>query len=52
VTLPDDLDLTGVEGIRRMFGEGPADPGKEIDLPGYGYSWLRLVDEHVTTAII
>jgi maltose alpha-D-glucosyltransferase / alpha-amylase len=52
VSLPDDLDLTGVEGIRRMFGEGPADSGKEIDLPGYGYSWLRLVDEHVTTAII
>lgn len=52
VSLPDDLDLAGVEGIRRMFGEGPADPGKEIDLPGYGYSWLRLVDEHVTTAII
>jgi maltose alpha-D-glucosyltransferase/alpha-amylase len=52
VTLPDDLDLTGVEAIRQMFGDGTADPGKEIELAGYGYSWLRLVDEHVTTAII
>ena len=52
VSLPDDLDLTGVEGIRPMFGEVPAEPGKQIDLPGYGYTWLRLVDEHVTTAII
>jgi maltose alpha-D-glucosyltransferase/alpha-amylase len=50
--LPDDLDLTGVEEIRRMFGDGTADHGKEIDLAGYGYSWLRLVDEHVTTAIV
>jgi maltose alpha-D-glucosyltransferase / alpha-amylase len=52
VRLPDDLDLTGVEEIRRMFGDGTADHGKEIDLAGYGYSWLRLVDEHVTTAIV
>jgi maltose alpha-D-glucosyltransferase/alpha-amylase len=52
VRLPDDLDLAEVEEIRQMFGDGPVDPGGEIELAGYGYSWLRLVDEHVTTAII
>jgi hypothetical protein len=51
VTLPDDLDLTGVEEIRQMFGDGPAEAGTEIELAGYGYRWLRLLDEHVTTAI-
>jgi maltose alpha-D-glucosyltransferase/alpha-amylase len=52
VTLPEDLDLTGVEEIRLMFGEGPAEAGMETELAGYGYRWLRLLDEHATTAIV
>jgi maltose alpha-D-glucosyltransferase/alpha-amylase len=52
VTLPDDLDLAGVEEIRQMFGEGPAEAGTEMELGGYGYRWLRLLDGHVTTAIV
>jgi hypothetical protein len=50
--LPADLDLDGVEEIRQMFGDGPVDPRDEIELAGYGYSWLRLLDDHATTAII
>ncbi|MEV5751618.1 alpha-amylase family protein [Actinoallomurus sp. NPDC052308] len=53
VRLPDDLDLTGVEQIRQMFGDAPAtELGREIELAGYGYRWLRLIDDEVTTAII
>jgi maltose alpha-D-glucosyltransferase/alpha-amylase len=52
VTLPDDLDLTGIEQIRQMFGDAPDRQGRKIELAGYGYSWLRLIDEHVTTAIV
>ncbi|GAA0321353.1 alpha-amylase family protein [Actinoallomurus spadix] len=53
VKLPDDLDLTGVERIRQMFGDAPAtDLGREIELAGYGYRWLRLIDDEATTAII
>jgi maltose alpha-D-glucosyltransferase/alpha-amylase len=53
VKLPDDLDLTGVEHIRQMLGDAPAtDLGREIELAGYGYRWLRLIDDEATTAII
>ncbi|GAA4614999.1 alpha-amylase family protein [Actinoallomurus liliacearum] len=53
VRLPDDLDLTGVEQIRQMFGDAPAaELGREIELAGYGYRWLRLIDDEATTAII
>jgi maltose alpha-D-glucosyltransferase/alpha-amylase len=52
VRLPDDLGLADVEEIHQMFGDSPADPGAEIELAGYGYSWLRLVDEQATTAAI
>ncbi|MFL6056971.1 MAG: alpha-amylase family protein [Actinoallomurus sp.] len=52
VRLPDDLDLGGVEQIRQMFGDAPAtEHGREIELAGYGYCWLRLIDEQATTAI-
>jgi maltose alpha-D-glucosyltransferase / alpha-amylase len=53
VRLPDDLDLTGVERIRQMFGDTPAtELGRDIELAGYGYRWLRLIDDQATTAII
>jgi maltose alpha-D-glucosyltransferase/alpha-amylase len=52
VTLPDGLDLSGVEEIRQIFGEGQAEAGTEMELAGYGYRWLRLLDEHLTTAIV
>jgi maltose alpha-D-glucosyltransferase/alpha-amylase len=53
VRMPDDLDLGGVEQIRQMFGDAPAtEHGRDIELAGYGYRWLRLIDEHATTAII
>ncbi|MCO5997204.1 alpha-amylase family protein [Actinoallomurus rhizosphaericola] len=53
VKLPDDLDLSGVEQIRQIFGDAPAiELGREIELAGYGYRWLRLIDDEVTTAII
>ncbi|MCO5967570.1 alpha-amylase family protein [Actinoallomurus soli] len=53
VKLPDDLDLTGVEQVRQIFGDAPANElGREIELAGYGYRWLRLIDDEATTAII
>ncbi|MDN3353707.1 alpha-amylase family protein [Actinomadura sp. DC4] len=52
VRLPADLDLDGVDEIRQMFGDGPAEDGADIGLAGYGYRWLRLLDDHATTAII
>jgi maltose alpha-D-glucosyltransferase / alpha-amylase len=52
VTLPDALDLTEVEEIRQMFGDGPPADGTEYALAGYGYRWLRLLDDHAITAII
>jgi hypothetical protein len=42
-----------VEQIRQMFGDVPAtEHCQDIELAGYGYRWLRLIDEHATTAII
>ena len=54
LALWDSFNAEGQETLTFVigFGDGTADHGKEIDLPGYGYSWLRLVDEHVTTAIV
>jgi glycosidase len=52
VRLPEDLDTDGIEEIRQMFGDAPVDPAKDIELAGYGYSWLRLLDDQATTAII
>jgi len=58
VSLPGELDLDDVDEIRQMFGDAPGDPGDaggpghEIGLAGYGYAWLRLLDDHPTTAIV
>ncbi len=55
VRLPEDSETEDAGEIHQMFGDAPGDPGapgEEIEIGGYGYSWLRLVGEHATTAII
>src|SRR3569833_2261316 len=52
VRLPQEAGLSGVEEIRQMFGDVSREGGAELELGGYGYSWLRLLDAHATTAIV
>lgn len=53
VRLPDALDLSGVRRIRQMFGDTRAgDVGRDLELAGYGYRWLRLITGEPTSAIV
>jgi maltose alpha-D-glucosyltransferase/alpha-amylase len=54
VSLPSDLDPQAqVKEVLQVLGDGaPSAIGREIALDGYGFRWLRLLDESAITSSI